>query len=159
MPIVIEKRGAFLVVWLKNETLYPMQRCSLSLNSLQRFSATRRDFHRHPFTPIALLDPKTINGGELSKEAAALVRNEDVDNRVLVVSNSHFKLETAGTFLAELLVESDGRQRKELLFFKGTPGGEPEFIRTPRTHDTQCAYSGFFNFGNPRCWTTPLQGR
>lgn len=132
LPLFQEKRGAYLVVWLGNETLDPLEHCSVTLTSLQQYSEKRHDFHRNPFTPVVLIGAHTINAGGRSNEAAALARCSDIHNKGLTISNSKTEFNTGGIWLADLIVEGGGQRRKETLFFKWTPGQEPEFTTDPR---------------------------
>ena len=131
-PLILDKRGSSLVVRLKNETLDPMEHCAITLDSLQQYSERRRAFQRNPFTPIVLIPPATVNAGHTTSEAAALARCSDVQDRFLTVSNSPIEFQAAGIWLADIIVEGDGKKRKETLFFKWTPGEEPQFIEDPR---------------------------
>jgi hypothetical protein len=132
LRLLSEKRGAYLVIWLNNETLDPLEHCSVTLISLQQYSEKRHEFQRNPFTPLVLIGPHTINSGRTSNEAAAVARCSDVDNKFLTISNSKIEFNTGATWLADLIVEGGGQRRKDTLFFRWMPGEEPAFTTDPR---------------------------
>src|SRR5260370_2707541 len=123
MPLISDKQGSSLVVSLKNDTLAPMDRCSITLNSLQQYSDKRRGFHRNPFTPILLIGPQTVNAGPATRQAPPLVPSTHLDHQFLAVSDDPIYVRAAGIWLAGITVAGDGRRRKETLFFKWTTGG------------------------------------
>jgi hypothetical protein len=133
--LVSQNRGSCLAVWLKNETLEPIERCSITLSALQRYSAKRRDFERNPCTPLVLIMPETINAGHANNEAATLARWFDTHGQFLKISTSPVECSEAGIWLADITVEAAGRRRRETLFFRWRPGEEPEFIGDPRLSD------------------------
>ncbi len=132
LALLIEKRGAYLVVWLTNETLDPVENCSITLTSLQQYDEKRNDFRRNPFNPVVLIPAHAINAGADSKEAAALVRCSDVQNTCLTISNSGIEIKTGGIWLVDLIVQGGNQRREERLFFEWTPGAQPKFTNDPR---------------------------
>lgn len=132
LPLIIEKRGSGFVVWLKNDTLDPIDRCGIGLTNLQQYSISEKDFYRNPFSPIALIRPHTLNAGNNTKEAATLAGTNDPSKLILTIAQS-FSFQSALTLMAELSIQGNGNSRNETFFISWSPGEDPRLIEDPRS--------------------------
>jgi hypothetical protein len=129
--LIATKRGTNLDVWLQNETLEPIARCSITLTNLQEYSEKRREFRRNPFKPIPLIHPHTVLAGGSTREAAALAHFRNTNKRELDMAGSA-SFTSAITLMAEIMIETETGSRVEVRFIKWTPGEDPEFVDDPR---------------------------
>lgn len=143
LALMSEKRGSDLVVWLKNQSLDPLERCRLSLTNLQRFSPDHKEFQRNPFGTTLIIKPQTINAGHFSNEAVPLAGFQQTTKKTLLVFRS-FPHESEVILLIELLIEGSGKSRTETKFVSWKPGQDPEFIADPRIAAPEPAVAPFF---------------
>ncbi|MGH9719616.1 MAG: TIR domain-containing protein [Bryobacteraceae bacterium] len=129
--LVREEQNGKLTVWLRNDTLQPIEECSLTLHLLQEYAPKHNDFRRNPYAPYELLRPHTIPSGATSSEAAALAYPGDTGKRVLRISNSKDEKTTGGIWRALLIVADSHRRREEELFFEWQPSQDPHYCPDP----------------------------
>ena len=132
VSLTLEKREGSLVVYIQNETLRPLGGCSLVLQDLQEYSPEHCAFRQNPFEPIVIIRSQTIDSGRSSREAPPVATVGNTEKRFLKIADTHIKFSKYGIWVARLIVEADGKRRREELFFEWQPGSDPRFTGDPR---------------------------